>query len=212
MVLSGVIVLLILAIAIMAFLGIFGRFPDNWEWFGIILATMGLVMSTPHIFQMLWGRAKLEIEFDRYIKDAERGLIIHLKNPPLKSKWAKRLGVRRESIQSLATTMRIYEAGSGKIVDPVRNLRLYPDDDPGGQAFNRISLPPTYSVGAAILVALWDEEHKAAMIMPDRLRDALPLGPGYYRLEIIFLVDGEPEVQQMQFKVGTGADDLIWAG
>ncbi len=115
------------------------------QWLDITLSFIAFgiaIVALQTIIQMFWGRAKLEIEFERYIKDAERGLIIHLKNPPVKSKWGKRLGLKRDSIQSLAATTRIYEGGSGKIIDPVRQMRIHPDDDPSGSGFSRVTLPP----------------------------------------------------------------------
>lgn len=183
------------------------------QWVDIVLSFIAFgiaVVALPTIFQRLWGRAKLEVEFDRHAKDSERSLLIHLKNPPVKSQWGKRMGVSRDSIKSLAATTRISEAGSGKVVDPMRHMRIYPDDDLGGHGLSRISLPPTYSVGAGILVALWEPEQRVAKIPPDQLRDPLSLGAGYYRLEIVFLVDGEPERYQKHFKVGKTADDLVW--
>ena len=183
------------------------------QWVDIVLSFIAFgiaVVALPTIFQRLWGRAKLEIEFDRHAMDSERVLLIHLKNPPVKSQWGKRMGVTRDSIKSLAATTRIFEAGSGRVVDPLRHMRIYPDDDLDGHSFSRISLPPTYSVGAGILIALWESEPRAARIPPDQVRPPLFLGTGYYRLEIIFLVDGEPEPYQKHFTVGKTADDLVW--
>jgi len=45
-----VLVIVVLAILCLAFIGILGRFPDEWEWVGIVLAGVALAMATPIIF------------------------------------------------------------------------------------------------------------------------------------------------------------------
>jgi len=47
MVLAAVVVLLVLVTLFLAFVGFFGRFPEEWEWAGITLAAVGLVMAAP---------------------------------------------------------------------------------------------------------------------------------------------------------------------
>jgi len=47
--LSIVIILFALAMLIVAFVGVFGRFPDNWEWVGIVLAGWGIAMGAPSV-------------------------------------------------------------------------------------------------------------------------------------------------------------------
>src|SRR3972149_5535864 len=98
---SFLIILSALAILVLAFVGVFGRFPDNWEWVGIVLAGGGLAIGAPSVLQMIIGRPKLIRDYDRVIKNQERALAIFLKNPPLddRSIWRK-LGVRRDTIAS----------------------------------------------------------------------------------------------------------------
>jgi len=108
--LSIVIILFALAILIVAFVGAFGRFPDNWEWVGIVLAGWGIAMGTPSVLQMIFGRPKLLTNFDRYVRDQERGLLVFLKNPPLgKKSFLRKLGIRRDTIASLSASFRISE-------------------------------------------------------------------------------------------------------
>jgi hypothetical protein len=103
-------------------------FPDNWEWVGIVLAGVGLLMGIPSMLQMAIGSPKLILNFDRIVKDRERHLAIFIKNQQLgnpqegkKSIWRK-LGVRRGTIESLTVSFRISEVGTGKILIPVMNL------------------------------------------------------------------------------------------
>ena len=205
------IVIIVLAILCLAFIGIFGRFPDEWEWVGIVLAGVALAMATPSIFQKFWGRPIVETQFEKYAEKTERALLILLSNPPVK-KWILRmLGVKRETVQSLTAEIRISEVGSKKVIVPIRHARIYSDDDPSDIGSNRIVLPPTFSVAASIMVVSWDFQKKKAVILGDRLRQPLLLDEGCYRADIIIFVDGDPKTISRQFVVGQNADDLIWA-
>ncbi len=209
-VLIAAIVLFVLAILCLAFIGIFGRFPDEWEWVGIVLAGVGIAMATPSIFQMFWGRACIETEFEVSARGNERSLVIFLRNPPIQNRILKTLGVKRETVQSLTAEIRISEFGSKKIIVPIRHVRLFSDEDTSDKASNRIVLPPTYSVAASIMAAMWDNKAKRAIILGDLLRQPLLLSEGYYYAQIIILVDGEPNEISRQFVVGKNADDLMW--
>ncbi len=204
-------VIIVLAIICLAFIGIFGRFPDEWEWVGIVLAGVALTMVTPSIFQMFWGRALLETQFEKYAEKTERALLIFLSNPPVKKRILRMLGVKRETVQSLTAEISISEAGSNKVIVPIRHARIYSDDDSSDMGSNRIVLPPTFSVAASIMVASWDNQKKKAVISGDRLRQPLLLDEGYYRADISIFVDGDPKNISRQFVVGKNADDLIWA-
>jgi hypothetical protein len=203
--------LIILGILFLALKGVFGGFPDSWGWVGIILAAVGLAMATPSIFQKLWGRPILKHEFERGAEGKDRFLAVHLKNPPVRNRILRILGVRRDSIQSLTVSFRIIEYGSGKILDPVRQAILYSDEYVKDGGRYRIALPPTYSVGANFIIAIADADAKRVFVPQDRLRTHLLIPPGYYQVVIAFMVDGEPIKVIRQFKVGKKADDLVWA-
>ena len=206
-----IIIFFALAILCLAFIGIFGRFPDEWEWVGIVLAGVGIAMATPSILQMFWGCACIETEFEVSARGNERSLVIFLKNPPVKNRILKTLGVKRETVQSLTAEIRISEFGSKNIIVPIRHARLFSDEDTSDKGSNRIVLPPTYSVAASIMVAMWDNKNEEAIILGDRLRQPLLIVEGYYYAQIIIFVDGEPNEISRQFVIGKNADDLIWA-
>lgn len=207
---SIAIILIILGILFFALGGFFGRFPDNWEWVGIALAGAGLAMATPYILQMLWGRPTIKMQFENGVKEVDRFLLVYLSNPPIKNKLLRKLGVRRETIQSLTAQFRISELGSGRVIIPSRQARIYSDDDPDDKGRFRTTLPPTFSVAASIMVVLWDVKKSQAVVLPDRLREASVLTEGAYRVHIIFMVDGDPKSVSRQFIIGKKADDLTW--
>ena len=206
------IILIVLGILVFAFRGFFGVFPDNWEWVGIILAGVGLIMGTPSVLQMIMGRPRLMICFDRLVRNQERSLGIFLKNPPLgkKSNWRK-LGVKRDTIESLIVSFCVTEVGTGKIkTQPIMHAKIYSDDDPTHIGKNRIALPPTITYEASVMIAMWDESKKKAIIPGDTLRSYIELSVGVYQIEVIFVVDGDPQIEFRRFNVGVKADDLEW--
>jgi hypothetical protein len=212
MVLLLAIILILLGFLVLALKGVFGIFPDNWEWVGIVLAGVGLLMGTPSMLQTFLGRPKLLTNYDRHVRERERALMIFLKNPPLieKSIWGK-LGIRRETITSLSATFCITEAGSSKVVTkPIMHARIYSDDDPTKTGSWRIALPPTFSWSTTIVIANWDDTKKKAIVLGDEVRNPLELSANTYRLEIIFLVEGQPVKEFRSFVVGDVADDLVW--
>ncbi|MBI2832141.1 MAG: hypothetical protein HYX79_07790 [Chloroflexi bacterium] len=205
---SFLIILFALAILVLAFVGVFGRFPDNWEWVGIVLAGWGIAMGAPSLFQMMIGRPKLLTSYERHVIERKRALLILLKNPPLgqRSIWRK-LGVRRDTIESLIVSFGITEVGTGKVILLIANAKIYSDDDPTGIGRKRIALPPTISSEAAVTIALWDETKNKTVIAADT---PIELPAGVYQLEVVFGVDGDLRKEFMKFVVGTAADDLVW--
>ena len=205
------IILFVLGFLLLAFRGFFGMFPDSWEWVGIVLAGVGLIMSIPSVLQMAKGRPKLMVNFDMTVGDGKRFLAVFLKNPQLekKSVWRK-LGVKRDTIESLIVSFRISEVGTGKIIIPIMQSRIYSDDDTTDVGKNRIALPPTLSFEASVMIAIWDKDKKRAIIPGDRLRASVEIPAGVYQIAIIFVVDGDPQTKFRQFIVGTTADELDW--
>jgi len=217
MVLSLGIILILLGILVFALRGFFGVFPDNWEWVGIVLAGVGLLMGVPSTLQMMMGRPKLILDFDRIEKGEGRTLAIFLKNPQLgnpqsgkKSIWRK-LGFKRETIESLTASFCIVEIGTRKVMtQPIMHARIYSDDDPTDVGNNRIALPPTLSFETCVMIAMWNDAKKKAIVPGDRNRPSVELSASIYQIEAIFIVDGEPQKEFRRFVVGNTADDLIW--
>lgn len=210
MVLLLAIILILLGILVFALRGFFGVFPDSWEWTGIVLAGVGIVMAAPSILQMALGRAKLVVEFDRIVHERERVLAVYFKNPPIQNKIWKKLWIRRDTIQSLLASFSVSEVGSGNILVPICNTRIVSDSDIGDEGSFRVSLPPTYSVSAVIAVVKWDNSKKGALTLGDRTKKPQEIPPGRYRAQIIVTIEGEPLKFFRQFVVGDKADDLVW--
>lgn len=60
------------------------------------------------------------------------------------------------------------------------------------------------------MVAMWNDSKKVAIVSGDRIRAVVELPQGIYRVEAIFVVDGEPQKRFREFIVGPTADELAW--
>ena len=212
MVFSSIATLAILVVVVLAFRGAFGEFPDSWEWVSVVMASLSLVVGSHPLAQKIWGRPKVQVELEDYAEERARSLMIYIKNFPVQSRVLKMLGVKREAVQSLTVQYQIREAGSNRVILPIRSARIYSDDDTEGPGQGRISLPPTYSVGASVVFALWDFTNSVTLLPPrppSREPEVLP--PGLYVTAIMLTVDGEPKTLHRHFVVGPKADDLHWA-
>lgn len=209
-------VFVIFGLLVLALGGVWGVMPEGWEWVGVSIGGVGGVMEIPGLLQMTMGRAKLVVEFDKIVEREERALAVFMKNPQLgeagigkKSIWRK-LGVKRESMESLIVSFQLREAGSGKVVIPVMQARIYSDDDSSEEGSWRVRVPPTMSYATSIMIAMWNERKKAAVVPGDRLKGEVELPKGIYGVQVLFVVDGENQNRFREFIVGEGADELRW--
>lgn len=186
--------------------------PAAWEWVSIILGATSLSIAGPALLQGLYGSPHVNARIESYAEGATKSLVVFVENTPVRTRLLKLLGVKRESIQSLTASFRISETGSGKILLPVRQARIYSDDDSTDIGRDRISLPPTFSVAASFLIAVWGlEGNNAAIVPPHRNQASLVIPPGYYLAEIVLQIDGHPIRMPRRFIVGATGDDLRWA-
>jgi hypothetical protein len=200
-----------LSLVFLALVGFFGVFPDEWEWAAFVVGGLGIAMSAPSIFVMIWGQPKVNVRIEKYIEGDEHLLPVYIENLPVKSRILRFLGVRRQSVQSLEATLRIHEVGSGVVLVPILHCPIYASDDNTDIGRGRITLPPTFSVAATILIAKWDGAHGKAVVPGDRLRTPITVGVGSYRAEIVLYIDGDPMRVTRTFMVGQNSAGLQWA-
>lgn len=182
---------------------------NTWELVGIVLTGLGVAIGVPSVLQKIYGSPKLLREYDEYVRERERELIIFLKNQPLEKKsFLRKLGIRRDTISSLSASFRISE--KERVVIPIMHARIYSDDDPTEAGSWRVALPPTFSSSASIMIAEWNDKKKKAIVPGDKVRSGIELSAGLYRMDIIYLVEGQPEKEFREFIVGNNADDLVW--
>ncbi len=190
--------------------------PPEWlVWVGSIAGIIALglgVVMLPTVLQMFWGRPSLNTRFEPGVKGRQRWLQVFLENRPIEKQWLKKLGVRGDTLQSLNVSFRLAEVGSGRIIVPIRQARIYTDDTGDTLGRFRVSLPATYSVAANVMIVRWDED-LGAVVLPPIFEDEEPqakLEQGYYQMIMNLLVDGHPIFITRNFRVGRTLDDLIW--
>lgn len=88
--------------------------------------------------------------------------------------------------------------------------RVYSDADSSGQGSWRVTVPPTLAFETSVMVAMWNDSKKVAVVPGDNLRTSVELPKGIYRIETAFVVDGEPQKRFRRFIVGDSADSLTW--
>jgi hypothetical protein len=211
------IVVIVLGLVVVGLDAFFTSSPEGWQLVSLIFGGVAILIGVPVLVQMLIGRAKLIVEFNNIVEKQRRLLGIFLKNPQLgdastgkKSIWRK-LGVKRNNIESLTVSFSISEVGSGKVWIPIMHARIYSDADSSEQGGSwRVTVPPTLTCETSVIVAMWNDSEKVAIVPGDRLRGAVELPEGFYQIEAMFVVDGEPKIRFRRFIVGATADDLTW--
>jgi hypothetical protein len=211
-----VIIIVGLVMSLLAGIVLMAGIPAWLQWVGFFIAGVGVIMEIPDWLQRRIGGAKLMVEFERIVREEKRALAIGMKNPPLgdastgkKSIW-RRIGVKRETVKSLVVSFGISEVGTGKVVIPAMNARIYSAADSSGQGNWLVTLPPTLRFETSVIVALWNENGKVAIVPGDNDRTQVELPKGVYRIDATFVVDGEPQKRSREFIVGDTTDNLTW--
>lgn len=169
----------------------------------------GVALAVPTFLQVFFGAPQFRSQYDAG-SHGESGLIVYLDNRP-SGKWLNEWSViKRDTIQSLTVSFQIYHVESSNIVIPIRQARIYSDDDPTDLGSYRVELPPTYSVAASIVLVIWSPEIGQFVVPPGRTQAPLPLTPGLYEARLVFIVDGAPVKESRRFQVGTTETQLQW--
>jgi hypothetical protein len=90
------------------------------------------------------------------------------------------------------------------------HARIYSDADSSERGNWRVTVPPTLSFETSVVVAMWDDSKKVAIVPGDKIRAQVELPKGLYRIEAVFVVDAEAQKRFREFIVGASADDLTW--
>ena len=186
-----------------------------WQWVGLIVAILALVIAIialQPLVQVIWGRPRFNTRFEHDQEGLIRFLIVHLENLPIRSRFLKLLGIRRQPIHSVTANYQLKEVGSGIIVIPIRQLLINTDDTTDTLGTMRIELPATYGVAAAAMFVLWNEDEKGVQLAPSRVgEEGQIIKPGYYEAIFNFNIDGEPTLMSRRFRVGEEREMLFWA-
>ncbi len=183
----------------------------QWLGFGLaVFSAVGVLLVLPTLLQIFLGGPQLHKEFDSHDEDGSRLLLVFMKNLPVEKPFGRFALVKRDTIESLAVTFQILDACRQSIIVPVHQARIQSGEDSDELGRYRIRLPPTFSVGASIAVAMWNAASGRAEIPPTQGKQSVPLDPGIYEARSIFHIDGRRNDVAKNFSVGQTVKELEW--
>jgi hypothetical protein len=80
---------------------------------GIVIGLVALAVAIPPLFQMLYGRPRLEFLTDEFTGPDGKSLLIAIKNQPTRSRFLRKIGVERE-IGNVLAYLDIQQQGTGQ--------------------------------------------------------------------------------------------------
>ena len=103
-----------------------------------ILAVLAFLIALPPFANMFFGGPSINLRFERTVENGVHFLPVYVENRPVTNWLLRLLRVRRSTVQGLSASFRITEAGTGKILIPIRQAYLVTDAE--GEMKNRITL------------------------------------------------------------------------
>lgn len=177
---------------------------DHWlAIIGVVLGVGAIIMAVPPLFQMLFGRARLIFEAHDFTGTDGRILVLAIKNPPVRNRFLRSLGVERET-GKVISFFDIQELGTGRIIAQgvrgqmqtvhLRELGLEGQSMPG------------FTVGITVLAT---RNGQASIISghPEEIRD---LPPGHYVARISVFRGQDIYRMDQRFRVGTIDHETVW--
>lgn len=194
---------IILGISLIALAGFFGRFPDNWEWIGIVLAGVGLVMAVPSAMQMTYGRSLITLRFG--IEDKEKACFYHCEvyNMPIKNRLLRKLGVRKEAAQDVVAMFEIRERVTGRCQCPLTVTILKTQSGVGAE---RISLPA--SLFPAIFAIIYVDKNTNEVSVMREPKSLLPVGE--YTAEVKVVEGQDTHIVRCNFVIADKYPFVYW--
>jgi hypothetical protein len=171
---------------------------------GIVLGLLAIAMAAPPLFQMLFGRPRLEFSVDEITTQDGKQLLIAIKNQKTKSRFLRRIGVERE-IGNVLAYFDIQEQGTNKFVakdisgllncPPTREMNLLM-----ARAY------PHFTVGISVIHA----KDAAAWVIDARSEDLKPIAEGDYTLSAQIVCGEKVYAVKKKFKVGKVQHQTFW--
>lgn len=106
---------------------------------GLIFGCIALIMATPTLAQMFWGRPEIEFEFTASETHNAKFLECYITNSPVTKRLLKFLGVHRETAVDVWGMYEISEIGTGRVVLPATNAKFTGRNGEAGSSHVSIS-------------------------------------------------------------------------
>jgi hypothetical protein len=170
---------------------------------GVVLAVVAIVMAAPPLLQMIYGRPRLEFDYQEFTGTDGKQLIIRIKNQ-VTNRLLRKLGVERETGDVLAY-FNIQEQGTNRFVkkDVSALLQCAPLREAGILARSL----PAFSVG---LVVVHAKDDTTWIIDAKGEANFQQIGVGDYTALATIICREQVQHVRRNFKVGAAPHLTFW--
>jgi hypothetical protein len=148
---------------------------------GIVIGLVALAVAIPPLFQMLYGRPRLEFLTDEFTGPDGKSLLIAIKNQPTRSRFLRKIGVERE-IGNVLAYLDIQQQGTGLFVakDVSGRMHCSPTREDGLLLARAL---PNFTTGVEVI---FTTEANSGVVdaRSDQLR---PIGEGDYTAHVTII-------------------------
>jgi len=162
----------------------------EWQWIGLVLAAISFglaLMALPNVFQMLWGKPKIEFDFHDEYQEPE--MLTCSLGQPFVSKWLGVIGVRRPDAR-ITVTWSIAPVETDKIITLVGLAKVFNYD------LEETTHPVLSSSVVSMLHLPIARRDGSKVIACDK--DRTLLTPGIYRVDIFVLLGGREHARAIR--------------
>ena len=169
----------------------------------IVIALLALTVATPSFVQRIWGGPRITLGFEAEEQGMNRVLLGQILNAPVRNRFARFVGVRRESAGDVVARFRIRESDSGTVIVPAVMAEIATHRDTKAE---RVTLPSS-SIPSTFDIARWLATDNRAEVVA---RDPQIIGRGQYTVEVVVSFSGKTVRANRHFIVGLARVDLEW--
>ena len=177
--------------------------PGAVEWLALAALLAGVVVL-PRACQRLWGRPEIEIAFDESVGNNSKVLVCHLYNRPIRNRFLRRIGVRRESARVTAEYMVIDKRSGKRVVDLTQAVFVRQDQSTAKE----IDLPPAMT-RTTLGIAL--AKDSGVFVLENRQGAAKPLPAGTFHVPLVVHCGAKRFEFGRHFVVKVNPRNSVWA-
>jgi hypothetical protein len=180
-----------------------------WDWavilgvIGVGLGVPALAVAIPPFFQMMWGRPQLEIQFVEFTGTDGKDLMCSILNKPVKNRFLKAVGVRRDS-GDLNASFDLLEEGSGKLL--LRAMTANIHDATARVNALVVRSRPHFHCGFSVILC---RDNKTFVHDP-RQQALIEIPSGHYRARVLVVCDDQPYVVQKAMQLDANPVNTCW--
>jgi hypothetical protein len=171
---------------------------------GVFLGLAAIAMAAPPLFQMLYGRPRLEFAADEFTDaDGGKSLLITIKNKKIESQFLRKIGVERET-GSVVAFLDIQEQGTNKFI--AKDVSGLLHCAPMGETGLLARALPLFTVGIPVIRT----KGVISGIVDARSDQLKPINEGDYTVYADVVCCEQIHKITKNFKVGKAPHLTIW--